>query len=312
MAALIAVPCIAGAQDFPSRPIRMIAPFTAGGGADAYTRILAKKLSEIFQQQVVVDNRGGAGSIIGTEIAARAAADGYTVLFVTSAHAINPAIHRVLPYDSMADFSPISLFTEFPFFLVTHPSFPPKSIPELLALARARPGQLNYSSSGVGSALYFAGEMLKVYAKVNIVQISYRGSAEATIAVQSGAVAFSFPGPTIMPLVKAGKLRALGVTSANRSPAWPDIPTIQEGGVPNYHYTTWHGVLAPRNTPKPVVARLNQGVVQAVQDQNLAKAMAADGTQLHGNTPEEFRDFLLRETEKFHELVRATGGLKVD
>ncbi len=312
LTALIAAPFIAGAQDYPSRPIRMIEPFTAGGGADKYGRMLARKLSETFQQQVVVDNRGGANGMIGTEIAAKAAPDGYTIVFVVSAHAINPAIRRALPYDSIKDFAPISLFTEFPFFLLTHPSFPPQSVPELLALARSKPGQINYAASTPGSALHFAGEMLKAYAKVNIIYVSYKGAAEATTAVLAGEVPITSQGPTVMPIVKAGKLRALAVTSAKRSPAWPEVPTIQEGGVPNYNYTTWHALLAPRNTPKAVVARLNQAVVQAVQDQSLAKTLIADGAQLHGSTPEQFREFLVREIERYQALVREMGGLKVD
>lgn len=312
MIALIAAPCITSAQDYPSRPIRMIAPFTAGGGADAYARRLAKKLSEIFGQQVVIDNRGGANGIIGTEIVARTDPNGYTIVFVTSAFAVNPAIRRRLPYDSIKDFAPISLFTEFPFFLVTHPSFPPQTVPELLALARSKPGQVNYAASTAGSALHFAAEMMKVYAKIDIVYISYKGAAEAISATLAGEAPITFQGPTIMPLVKAGKLRALAVTSAKRSLVWPDVPTIQEGGVPEYHYTTWHGLLAPRNTPKHVVARLNQAVVQAVQDQSLAKALLADGAELHGNTPAQFRDFLVREIAKYQELVRKMGGLQVD
>ncbi len=310
--ALIAATCVTGAQDYPTRPIRMIAPFTAGGGADAYARILAKKLSEVVQQQVIVDNRGGANGIIGTEIVARAAPNGYTIVFVTSAFAVNPAVRRTLPFDSVKDFAPISLFTEIPFFLVTHPSFPPQSVPELLALARPKPGQINYAASTAGSALHFAAEMMKVYAKVDIAYVSYKGAAEATTAALAGEVPITFQGPAVMPHVKAGRLRALAVTSAKRSPAWPDVPTIQEGGVPKYEYTTWHGLLAPGKTPTPVVARLHQAVVQAVRDQSLAKALIADGAELHGSTPEQFRDFLAREMAKYRELVRAMGGLTVD
>jgi tripartite-type tricarboxylate transporter receptor subunit TctC len=312
MFAVVAAPCITGAQDYPNRPIRMIAPFTAGSGMDAYARILAKKMSEMYQQQVVVDNRGGAGSVIGTEIVAKAAPNGYTILYTGSAHPINAAFRRALPYDSIKDFTPVSLFTEFPWYLVAHPSFPPQSVPELLALARSRPGQVNYASSAVGSGPHLAGEMFRTHAKVDIVHISYKGTAEATIAVLAGAVPLLFVGPTIMQTVKAGKLRVLGVTSDKRSSAWPDVPTIQEGGVPNYNFTQWHGVLVPRNTPKEVVARLQQAVVQAVQDPNIAKTLREDGAELRGNTPEQFRDFLLREVAKSQELARAMGGFKFD
>lgn len=312
MIALIAGPGVTGAQDYPSRSIRVIAPFGAGGGADIYARILAKKMSEIFQQQVMVDNRAGANGIIGTDIVAKAPPDGYTILFVTSAHAINPVIRRDLPYDTVKDFAPVSLFTELPFFLLTNPSFPPRSVPELLALARAKPGQINYASTGVGSAQHFAGEMMKANAKIDMLHVAYKSVPAALTDVQAGAVEITFLGPTIMPTVKAGKLRALAVTSATRSPAFPDMPTMQESGVPNYHYTTWHGVLAPRNTPKSVVARLHQAVVQAAQDPSIIKTMRSDGTDLHGNTPEQFHDFLVREIGRFQELGRRMSGLKVE
>ena len=309
---LMAISCLAGAQDYPSRPIRLIAMFTPGGGADIYARLLAKKMSEIFLQQVVVDNRGGANGIIGTEMVANAAPNGYTVGFVTSALAVNPATRRRLPFDTEKDLAPISLFTEFPFFVVTHPSFAPQTIPELLTLVRAKPGQVNYGASTPGSALHFAGEMMKLYAKVHIVYVSYKGAAEATTATLAGEVPITYQGPTVMSHVRAGRLRVLGVTSGNRSPAWPDIPSVQEGGVPGYHYTTWHGVVAPRNTPASVVARLNQAVVQVVKDPVIAKALAADGAELHGNTPLQFHEFIGHEIKKFRDLVQAMGGLVVD
>ena len=310
MAVLIVAPCMTDAQDYPSRPVRMIATFVAGGGADVYARRLARKLSDVFGQQVVVDNRGGASGIIGTEIAARAAPDGYTVMFVTPSHVINAVTRHDLPYDTLKDFAPISLFTEFPFFLVTHPSFAPQSVPELIALARAKPGQINYSSSGIGTAPFFAAEMLKVYAKVDIVHVGYKGVPQAIADAMAGAVQLTFQGPTIMPSVKAGKLRALAVTSATRSAVWPDLPTIQEGGVARYHYTTWHGLLAPRNTPARIVARLNQAVVQAVRDQEVVSALVADGAQLHGSTADQFQNRLREEIAKYQELVREIGTVK--
>jgi tripartite-type tricarboxylate transporter receptor subunit TctC len=217
---------------------------------------------------------------------------------------LNPAIRRNLPYDSIRDFAPISLFTEFPFFLVSNPSFAAKSIPELLALARARPGQINYASISTGSAQHFAGEMLNAYAKVDIVRVGYRGVPAALTEVQAGAVAFTFLGPTIMPTVKAGKLRALAVTTAKRSPAWPEVPTMQEGGVPNYHFTQWNGLLAPRDVPKPVLTRLHQALAQALRDPAVNKTLAGDGVDLGGNTPDQFRDFMVREIAKYQELAR--------
>ncbi len=297
------------AQEFPNRPVRLIAVVTAGGGADNYARILARRLSDGFGQQVVVDNRGGANGIIGSEIVARAAPDGYTLLFVTSAHAVNPAARRRLPYDTLNDFAPVSLFTEFATFLTVNAAFAPQTLPDLLALARAKPGQINYGATAPGSALHLAAEMMNVYAKVKFTAISYKGAAEALTATIAGETQFSFHGPTVMPHVRAGRLRALAVTSASRSTAWPEIPTMQEGGVPNYHFTTWHGVLVPRATPAAIVARLAQGVAQAARDPAVIKTIAADGAELHGSTPAQFQAFLTREVTKFRDLVQAMGGL---
>jgi tripartite-type tricarboxylate transporter receptor subunit TctC len=302
----------ASAQHYPDRPIRMVAPFTAGSGMDVYARMLARKMSELYQQQVVVDNRGGAGSIIGTEIVARAPANGYTILYTGSAHPINAAFRRSLPYDSVGDFTPVSLVTEFPWYLVAHPTFETRSVPELLALARARPGALNYASSAVGSGPHLAGEMFKALSKVDIVHVGYKGTTEATIAVLSGAVPLLFVGPTIMPTVQSGKLKVLGVTSSKRSAAWPDVPTLQEGGVPGYHFTQWHGVMLPRNAPKEVVARLNEGVRQALQDPAIVKQLQIDGADRLGTTPEQFRVFLLQEIAKTGKLSSAMGGVKFE
>jgi tripartite-type tricarboxylate transporter receptor subunit TctC len=310
--AALAVSSASSAERYPDRPIRMVAPFTAGSGMDAYARMLAKKMSELYQQQVVVDNRGGAGSIIGTEIVSRAAPNGYTILYTGSAHPINAVFRRALPYDSVADFTPVSLFTEFPWYLVAHPSFQPRSVSELLALARAKPGQLNYASSAVGSGPYLAGEMFKALAKVDIVHVGYKGTTEATIAVLSGSVPLLFVGPTIMPSVKAGKLKVLGVTSSKRSAAWPDVPTLQEGGVPGYHFTQWHGVMLPRKASGEVIARLHQGVVQALRDPAIVKTLQVDGAEQRGTTPQQFHAFLLEEIAKIEKLSRAMGGIKFD
>jgi len=302
----------AATQSYPDRPIRMVGPFTAGSGMDTYARMLARKMTDIYQQQVIVDNRGGAGSVIGTEIVARASPNGYTILYTGSAHPINAAFRRSLPYDSIKDFQPVSLFTEFPWYLVAHPSFQPRSVPELLALARAKPGQVNYASSAIGSGPHLAGELMKALAKVDIVHVSYKGTTEATIAVLAGSVPLLFVGPTIMPTVKAGKLRALGITSSKRSAAWPDVPTIQEGGVPGYHTTQWHGVMVPRNTSAEVVARLHQAVLQTLQDPAVLKTLQADGAEVRGSTPEQFRDFLRQEIAKNEKLARDMGGFKVE
>jgi tripartite-type tricarboxylate transporter receptor subunit TctC len=289
----------------------MVAPFVAGSGADAYARMLGKKLTDLLHQQVIVDNRPGAQGIIGTEIAARATPNGYTIAFITGAHVANAAMNRDLPYDPVADFQPISLFTVFPFFLVTSPSFPPRTVPELVAAARAKPGEINYASAG--AAQQFAAEMLKAYAKVDITHVGYKGlTAGAINDVMSGAVQMMFQGPTIMPHVAAGKLRALAVTTAKRSPMWPDVPTIREGGVANYEFTNWHGLVAPRGTPQPIVARLNQAVVQALQDRSIARILVADGAELHGSTPPQFWDYFARDLARYQEIARAIGGIRAN
>ena len=312
-ACVVAVTTVANAGElFPERPIRMVAPFAPGGGGDVYCRLLARKFGDLFAQQVVVDNRSGANGIIGTDIVAKAPPNGYTLLFTLSAHVTNAAIRRDLPYDIEKDFAPVSLFTEFPLFLFASPSLPAQSIPELLALARARPGAYNYGSTGVGSAQHFAGEMLNAYAKLKTVHISDKGIPAAMTDITAGAIAYSFFGPTLMPMVKAGKLKVLGVTSAKRSPAFPEVPTIEEGGVPNYRFTQWHALFAPRNTPGAVIARLHESVVQATLDRDIAATLAADGTELRGGTPEQLGLFVARELARFRELARGMGGFKAD
>lgn len=303
---------VSAAEQYPDRPVRMVAPFAPGGGADVYARILARKFTEILAQQVVVDNRAGANGIIGTDIAAKAPPNGYTVLFAISAHVTNAAIRKDLPYDIAKDFAPVSWFTEFPLFLYASPSLPTQSVPELLVLARARPGQFNYGSTGVGSAQHFAGEMLNAYAKTRVVHVSYKGIPAAMTDITAGAIAYSFFGPTLMPMVKAGKMKVLGVTSAKRSSAFPEVPSIQEGGVPNYNFTQWHGVLVPRNTPKAVIERLNGAVVQATRDRDIVAQLTADGTELRGSTPEQFGQFIAREAAKYNDLARGMAGFKVD
>ena len=305
--------CASGvhAQEYPNRAIRMVAPFAAGGGGDVLTRTLSKKLADIFQQQVVVDNRAGALGIIGTESVAKAPADGYTIMTASSTHAINASTRRDLPYDSVKDFSPVSFVATTPFILVVHPSLPARSVPELLKLLRSRLGQIDYASSG--ATPYFAGAMLNVYAKVKMVNINYKGVAGAMTDVLAGAVPVTCQTPlTVMPNVRAGKLRALAVTTPKRSPAWPDLPTVKEGGVPDYDFTSWYGVLAPRDTPKHIVSRLNQAIAQAQQNPELISFLKAEGAEISVTSPEQFREILVRETARFTELVRQMGGAKME
>ena len=303
---------LAYAQDFPTRPVRLVAPFSAGGGADSISRLVAEKLSEIFRQQVIVDNRPGASNIIGTEIVARAAPDGYTILLAINNHAINAGLFQKLPYDPDKDFTPITLVGLTPFMLVVHPSSAATSVQELINLARAKPGQINYASAGNGTAAHFAAELFKTRARVDITHIPYKGVSQAVIDVIAGSVQVMFPSPaSAYAQVKAGKLRLLAVTTAKRSLAMPEVPTIQESGVPGYEFSNWWGLLAPRGTPDNVVMRFNRGIKQMLQSRDVQARLGSEGGEPVGSTPEYFRDYLRAEIEKYSKLVKAIG-LKAD
>ena len=312
--ALVTVACFnANAADYPNRPLRLVTPVLAGGGADATVRMLAGKLSETFNQRVVVDNRPGASNIIGTDIVAKATPDGYTILWVSSTHAINAGVRRGrLPFDPVKDFEPITLFAKIPFILVVHPSLPVKSVQELIALARAKPGQLNYASAGIGSTSHFAGELMKKLAKIDLLHVAYKGSA-ALLAVVGGETPILFTGPlSVLPHAKAGRLRALAVSTAKRSPAFPELPTVAEGGATGYEYTSWYGLLAPRHTPAPVIATLSNAVAQALKTREASSFLTGEGFELDGNGPAAFRGFLATEVAKYIDLTPTIDGLKID
>lgn len=292
----------AAAQNYPVRPIRMIAPISAGGGADVAARLLAKSLTESLQQQVIIDNRPGGGSVIGTTAAANATPDGYTILWVSGAHAINAAFARNLPYDSTRSFEPVTLFAKMPFVLVVHPSLNAKTLPELLSLLRAQPGKLNYASSGIGSASHLGLEMLRLYAKVDMVNVSYKGSAPTIAGLLGGEVQMALLGPlSVKPHIAAGKVRALAVSTAKRSAAFPALPTIAES-VPNYEMTSWYGILAPRGTPRAAIERLNAAVSAAQGDKALEDTLAPEGAELPRTTPQQFGRYLQTEIARYAEL----------
>lgn len=313
IALFVAGSAAAATQDYPNRPLRLVTPVAAGGGADATARMLANKLSEAFTQRVVVDNRPGASNIIGTEIVAKALPDGYTILWVSSTHAINAGVrHGKLPFDPLNDFAPITLFAKIPFILVVHPSLPAQSVPELIALARSKPGQLNYASAGIGSTSHFAGELLKKLARIEITHVAYKGSA-ALLAVVGGETPILFTGPlSVLPHARAGRLRALAVSTAKRSAAFPDLPTVAEGGATGYEYTSWYGLLAPRRTPAAIVNTLSTAVAQALQSKEVAGFLAGEGFELDGTGPAAFREFLAREVRKYIELTPTIAGLHLD
>jgi tripartite-type tricarboxylate transporter receptor subunit TctC len=297
---------LALAQAYPSRPVRLVAPFSAGGGADTVARLIGQKMSELLAQQIIVDNRPGAGNLIGTELVAKAVPDGYTIMIAINNHAINAALHRKLPYDPVNDFAPISLVASTPFMLVVHPSLPVKSVRELIGLAKARPGQINYASAGNGTAAHLAAEMFRIGAGVDIVHIPYKGVSGALIDTIAGATQMMIASPlTVLRQVQAGKLKGLAVTAAARSKAMPQLPTLQESGVAGYEFSSWYGLLAPRAVPGAVITSLNQAAVKALQSTDVQAKLAAEGAEPVGSTPQQFGQYLKQQVEKYAKLVRA-------
>ena len=295
-------------QDYPSKPVRIIVPSVAGGGTDSSTRIVVSKLAESLGQRVVVDNRPGAGSIIGTEMVARSAPDGYTLLAAISSMTIQPSMQRNLPFDPIRDFAPVSVFVRLPNVLVGHPSLQPKNVKELVAFAKARPNQLSFASAGTGSNLHLCMEMFLSMAGLKMVHVPYKGASQAIADVTAGYVPFMVTNMiTGTAQFKAGKLRAYGVTSANRSAAAPEIPTIAEQGIAGYEAVQWYGLMAPAGTARDVVAKLHNGVVFALQDKGVKDLFAASGAEPVGNTPDEFAALVKSEVVKWGKVVKAAG-----
>jgi tripartite-type tricarboxylate transporter receptor subunit TctC len=305
---MTAMPITGHSQAYPSKPVRLISPFAAGGGADTIARFFAQRLSASLQQQIVVDNRPGAGSVIGTEAAAKAPPDGYTILIVNDTHAINASLVRKLPYDPVGDFAPITLIAVTPFMLSVHPSLPVKSVRDLVKLAKSRPGQLNYASAGNGSVAHFGGELLKLSTGSAIVHVPYRGVTGTVAAVTSGEAHMMITSPlTALSLVRVGKLRALAVTGTNRMQIAPEVPTMQESGVKDYELTSSYGLLAPRKTPEAAIATLNQAMVRALKADDVRARLRDEAVEPVGSTPEEFQKYLAEQTAKYAKIVRATG-----
>ena len=295
-------------QSYPTRPIRLVVPSAPGGGTDISARIISPKLSEYLGQPVVVENRPGAGTMIGGEVVARAAPDGYTLLMGISTLAINPAMYRKVPYDALKDFAPITQVVSVPNILVTHPSLPVKSVKELVALAKTRPGQINFASAGVGTNPHLSMELFLSLSNIKMTHVPYRGSGQGVIDLLAGHVSVMTPSAlTGIPLVKGGKLRGLGVTSAKRAGGAPDIPTIAEAGVPNYEAVQWFGVLAPTGTQREIIARVRSEVVRVLQLQETKERFFADGAEPVGSTPEEFAAFIRSETIKWAKVVKNAG-----
>ena len=296
------------AQTYPSKPIRFILPFPPGGGTDTLARIVGQKLGQDFGQTIVTDNRPGAGANIGADIAAHAPADGYTLLMGNVAHAVNVTLYRKLGYDLVKDFAPITLLASTPNILVVHPSVAAKSVQELIALAKSKPGQLNYASSGSGSSSHLAGELFKTMTGVNLVHVPYKGGGPAVTSLIAGETVVGFAtAPSVLPHVKSGKLRALAVTSAKRSAAAAELPTIAESGVPGYEANTWYGVLAPRGTPAAIIARLNSEFIAIMQSSEIRERIAPLGYEPDTGTPQRFAAYIKSEIAKWGKVVKAAG-----
>ncbi len=294
--------------NYPTRPIRIIVPTSPPGGADVVARSIAPGLSERLGQQVIVDNRAGASTMMGGELAAKAPPDGYTLVMGISTLAINPATFKHVPYDALRDFVPITHAAIQPLLLVTHPSVPVKTVKELIALAKARPGDVIYSSPGFGTNPQMGMELFLFMSGTRMLHVPYRGGGESIFAVVSGHVAVTVASMLgTMPQVRSGRLRALGVTSAKRVPAAPDIPTIAEAGVPGYESLQWYGLLAPTGTPKEIIARLNKEAVAVLRIPEILARLAADGAEVVASTPEEFGAYIRAETEKWAKVVKAAG-----
>ncbi len=293
---------------YPAKPVRIVVPSSPGGGTDILARLLAQKLTENLGQQFVVENRPGAGQIIGIEAVARSAPDGYTLLMAASAIVINEVLYKKPPYDTLRDFAPITLGASLPNILVVHPALPAKSVRELIALAKARPGMLNYSSAGSGTSPHLSMELFRIMSGITLTHIPYKGTGPATVDLVAGQVQLSMPNVlTALPQIKGGKLRALGVTSAKRASGLPDIPAIAEAGVPGYEAIQWYGLLAPAGTSRDVVNKLQSETAKILVLQEVKERLAADGADAVGNRPQEFAAYIKAEIDKWSKVVKAGG-----
>ena len=312
-AALVALGAsVAQAQDYPSRPVRVVVPFSPGGAVDGPMRVIAQELSKRLGQQVIVDNKPGAGATIGTDVVAKASPDGYTLLLASQTNAISATLYPKLPYDPIEDFAPISLIGREPGVLVVHPSLPVKTFQEFVAYVKERPGRIDYASSGNGSGQHLFVVLLASMTGMKMNHVPYRGSGQATADLLGGQVQVSIPGTAgMVGHIKAGKLRALAVTGAKRSPQLPDVPTVMESGVPGYEAYVWMGLLAPKGTPAPIIDKLFRELTQVLATSEVKTYMASAGIEIVGSTPAEFGAFFRSEKELWARVIRETGA-KID
>jgi tripartite-type tricarboxylate transporter receptor subunit TctC len=303
-----AIPANTVAQAYPTKPVRIMVGFAAGGGTDTAARMVAQKLTESLGQPVVVENRAGSGGVIATEAVAKSSPDGYTLLMMAAADSIQPAMRRKLPYELPKDFSPISLVVTGAFVLVIHPSVPARNVKDLIAIARSRPGQLNYATSGIGSSAHLAAELLNSLARVKTVHVPYKGVSQGVVGVASGEADMIFASVTAaQALIDAGRLRPIAMSTAKRSALMPNMPTLHESGVPGYDRTGWYGMMGPAGLPRDILSKLNASIVKAVNTPEMKAAFFRQGLEVETNTPEQFTEMIRREVEQNIELARAAG-----
>ncbi len=303
----------ADAQGYPSKPVRIISPFAPGGGNDVLCRILSPRLSEHLKQPVIIENRAGANGIVGTEVAARSAPDGYTIVLIPSGHAVNTSLYKKLPFDAIRDFSPISLVGSSPLVLAIHPSLPVKNVKDLIALAKARPTQLTYGSAGIGASGHLGGALFESLTGTKMMHIPYKGMGPAITDLMAGQVTMTFgTSASVIPHAKAGRLRALATTGAKRSPALPELPTVAEAAaLPGYEASLWYGFVGPAKIPPEIVNRLHAAIVAAVQLQDTRERLASQGVDPQHNTPEEFAKLIANDVNRWAKVVQRLG-LQVD
>ncbi len=306
--ALLLLPSWAGAQSYPVKPVRMIIPFAPGGNTDIIGRVFAPRFGEYLGQQVIIDNRGGAGGSIGTDIAAKSPPDGYTLLMVSASHTINPAMAKKLPYDSIKDFAPISVIADVPTAFMVHPALPARNVKEFIAIARARPGEIFYSTAGRGTVGHLAAELLNAVARIKLTAVHYKGSGPSVIDLIAGHVQMQFMSmPAAVPHVKTGKLRMIAQTGEKRSNAAPDTPTMQEQGLTAFVVSSGFALFAPAGTPRPVISQVHAALVKALNDAKVKNSLAQQGAEVVGSTPEQHDAFNKTEIAKWIKVAREAG-----
>jgi len=307
-AAMTVVPAQAAAQTYPTKPVRLMVPFVPGGNTDIIARVVAPEMSKALGQQLVIENRGGGGSTIGTEVVAKSPPDGYTLLLVSAAHVINPAMIKKLPYDSIRDFAPISVVADVPTAFAIHPALPVKNVKEFIALAKARPGQLNYSTAGRGTVGHLSAELLSSIAQIKMVHIAYKGTGQSITDLIAGHVQLQFSSmPAVINHARAGKLRLLAQTGEKRSAAAKDVPTMLESGVKGFVVSSGFGLLAPAGTPRPVIDRVHGALLKALAEPNVRNNLSGQGAEPVGNTPEAYDAFNKAEIAKWIKVARGAG-----